>query len=477
MTAKPRRSLVFRYALVYIGLFGLSVSGVLGALYWSTLRLYDQQQEEAIAAEMHGLRGQLVGRSVTEMAAFITRRSDEAPGKTSIYMLATRSYGYVAGNLHAWPEHLADGEREIVAIEPAPPASAQQAETVTRNATGGEALPSVLRVRVHADTLPTGHRLLVGRNLEEVGRLRSLIGEALVGTVLLTIALGAGGGYLLSRRLLARLDTINRSSAAILGGDIAQRMPVRGTGDEYDVLAGNLNRMLDQIGALMAGIRNVTDDIAHDMRTPIARLRSRIEVTLMTPTDTDGYRQALVRTIEETDEILGMFNALLTIATAESGTPRERFATVDLVAVARSAVELYEPLAEDAGYALTLEASDPVRVQGERHLITQALSNLVDNAITHGPRAGRITIGVVEDGADAVLSVADEGIGIPAACREKALERFGRLDTSRSRPGSGLGLSLVRAVARLHGGQVVLDDNRPGLRVTLRFPRHPASAE
>jgi signal transduction histidine kinase len=476
MTAKPRRSLIFRYALVYIGLFGLSVSGVLGALYWSTLRLYDQQQEAAIAAEMHGLRGQLVGRSVTEMAAVITRRSDAEPGRTSIYMLATRSYEYVAGNLHAWPEDLDEGEHKIVEIEPADPASGAPTGDVTGDAAGGEARTTVPRARVHVDTLPTGHRLLVGRNLEEVERFRSLIGEALLGTILLTIVLGAGGGYVMSRRLLGRLDTINRSSAAILGGDIAQRMPVRGTGDEYDVLAGNLNRMLDQIAALMAGIRNVTDDIAHDMRTPIARLRSRIEVTLMTPTDADGYRQALERTIEETDEILGMFNALLTSATAESGTPRERFTAVNLVDIARSTVELYGPLAEEAGYTLTLDASDPVRVQGERHLVTQALSNLVDNAITHGPQAGRITVSVVADGADAVLSVADEGSGIPAACREKALERFGRLDTSRSRPGSGLGLSLVRAVARLHGGEVVLEDNRPGLRVTLRFPGRTTSA-
>jgi signal transduction histidine kinase len=297
-----------------------------------------------------------------------------------------------------------------------------------------------------------------------------LIARAMIGALGVTLVLAVTGGYVISRRVAARLDAINRNSAAILEGDLSRRMPVTGTGDEFDELAENLNRMLDRIAALMAGMREVSDSIAHDMRSPISRLRSRIEVALMGPPDANAYREALEQTVTDSDAILAMFNSLLTIALAESGVPRERFTTVDLTRIARDTVEIYEPVAEDAAVSVVLDAKSPVTLPGDPHLLTQAIANLLDNAIKYVPRGGKVEVRVARDPSGAQLTVADDGPGIPAAFRDKALERWTRVDESRTTPGSGLGLSLVRAVARLHGGSIDLADNQPGLRVILHFP-------
>jgi signal transduction histidine kinase len=295
---------------------------------------------------------------------------------------------------------------------------------------------------------------------------------------LLTLALGLGGGLLMTRNMLRRVEAVNRTSASIIQGDYAERVPLTGSGDEFDQLAANLNGMLDQIERLMLGMRQVTDNIAHDLRTPLSRLRARLEVTLLERPDVTRYGEALADTIAETDRLLGTFNALLNIAEAEAGVRRETMAVVDLAEIARSVADLYEPVAEERGLSLGLDLPSPSPVRGDRHLLSQAIANLVDNALKYTP-SGSIAltlrrIGEAGRGSDQiVLEVADTGPGIPAERREQVFDRFVRLEHSRSTPGNGLGLSLVRAVARLHGGDVRLEDNHPGLKAIMILPAAP----
>jgi signal transduction histidine kinase len=450
-----RRSLLFRYTLIHAAIFALVMTGVLGTLYWSTLSAQEADVNREIEAEATELQGRLVGRSQTEMAAVVTRSSVGAPGRTTIYMLASERRQYIAGNLREWPHGL----------EP----NARLADFAL--ASGEHDFSSGERIRARALTLPAGQHLLVGRNLSEQDKLRAMIGRVFAAALGLTLLVGVAGAYLLSQRVSRRLEEINQGSEAILAGDLRRRMPETGRGDEIDVLARNLNRMLDRIESLMRGMREVTDDIAHDMRGPISRLRSRIEVALLAPPSEAQYRETLQATIDDADGLLAMFHRLLTIAHAESGEPRRHFESIDLANVARTAVEVYEPVADDAGIELRLDASGPVPLSGDPQLLGQAIGNLLDNAIKYVPRGGHVTICVEQLGERVRIVVRDDGPGIPAAFRERALERFTRLDESRTTPGSGLGLSLVRAVTALHEGTVELGDNHPGLIVTLDLPR------
>ncbi|MBM4265077.1 MAG: HAMP domain-containing histidine kinase [Deltaproteobacteria bacterium] len=447
-----RRSLIFRYTLLHGTLFVLVLSGALAFLYGSTLSAHQDALDEEIANDARDLQGRLVGLSVREMAAVVTRTTSESHGRDTVYMLATETRKYVAGNIREWPNGvLSEGSEKLLEF-PLPDAPAA-------------------RARARELTLPAGQKLLVGRSMEERERFRTLIGRAFLAALLTTFGLAIGGGYVISRRVARRLDEINRNSEAILRGELGLRMPVRGKGDEFDELAGNLNRMLDRISNLMVAMREVTDDIAHDLRGPISRLRSRIEVALLGSHDEATYRETLEKTIQDADAILKVFNSLLTIAHAESGEPRARFAPVDLARIAGDAVEIYEPVAEEAGVALELEASsEPVTIAGDPSLLGQAIANLLDNAVKYVPRGGRVTVRVAAADGRARVSVADDGPGIPEAFRDKAFDRFSRLDESRGSPGSGLGLSLVRAVARLHEGEVSLGGAKPGLVVTLELP-------
>jgi signal transduction histidine kinase len=386
----------------------------------------------------------------------VTERCRDEPGEFDEYLLTTAEYVPLAGNVRAWPpEHKRSAERinlELIDL------------AFDRRNKDKIALHRAVLV-----VLSDGHHLLVGRNLTQLARMRVLIRKALVRTVGMTLLFGFGTGFLLSRRLAGELDQINKTSRAILRGDLAHRIPVAGRGDEIDELAQNLNRMLDRIESLMEGVRSVTDNVAHDLRKPISRVRSRIEVALMRAQDSDTYREILLRTLEDIDEILKVFNSLLAIASLE-GQTRQGFTEIDLSIVARATMELYEPAIEEAGLEAEFDAPESVHMNGERHLISQALANLIDNAIKYAPSTGKLRVSVSTDSGSAILQVTDRGRGIPDSFRTTAFDRFTRLDQSRSTPGNGLGLSLVRAVATLHGGMVELDDADPGLAVTLVLP-------
>jgi signal transduction histidine kinase len=332
-------------------------------------------------------------------------------------------------------------------------------------------------VRVFA--LPGGFRLLVGRDLEERERLGDVVMSAGRWSLAIVIVLGVAVGLIVTRRVLKRVDAMTATTRQIMEGDLAGRLPIAGTGDELDRLAGNLNAMLERIEALMHGLKEMSDNIAHDLKTPLTRLRNRSEQALRLAGNETEYRRALEATIEESDALIRTFNALLMIARAESGQARDGMTDLNAAEIVRGVGDLYEPLAEDKGIRLKVEAPSAVPMHGNRELISQALANLVDNAIKYGAYEARdvngakpeVVVTAQAQGERILLTVADAGRGIPAADRGRVVERFVRLEESRSKPGSGLGLSLASAVARLHGGDLKLEDNNPGLKTVISLPR------
>jgi signal transduction histidine kinase len=387
------------------------------------------------------------------------------PG-SSLYLVTTFTGDALAGNVTA----LAPGILQNPGWTETVYRRLDEAES--RNRPEHEALVRVFQ-------LPGGFRLLVGRDLEERERLYHIVLAAGRWSVAIVIVLGLAGGLFVSRRVLRRVDAMTETTKTIMDGDLGRRLPVAGTGDELDRLAQNLNAMLERIEALMQGLKEVSDNIAHDLKTPLTRLRNRAEQALRAAGDDAEYRTALEATIEESDGLIRTFNALLMIARAESGQARDDMNEFDAAEIAHDVGDLYEPLAEEKGIALKVEAEVPARVKGNRELISQALANLVDNAIKYAaPCSERangvepeIVVRALNSGDRILLTVADTGPGIPEADRSHVVERFVRLEQSRSQPGSGLGLSLASAVARLHGGELTLEDNQPGLKSVIALPR------
>ncbi|MBK1698176.1 sensor histidine kinase [Rhodovibrio salinarum] len=446
------RSSTFRLTLIYFLLFGLSSAGLLAFVYLTTVQVITHQTDETIRAEALGLVEQYEDGGLPGLERIVTDRSRSGIGEIGIYLLADEQYQRVAGNLPQWPEQA----RGV----------ADWYQFPIQGLHGGGHM-QVARARTY--TLSDDYHLLVGRDMTERSEFRTLISEALLGALGLTVMFGGAGGLFMSRWLLGRIDRVNRTSQQILEGDLSHRVPLDGSDDEFDRLAGNLNRMLDQIEQLIASMRSVSDNIAHDLRTPISRLRSRLEVTLLSDRDTEAYRDAIQDAIGEADQILNTFNALLDIALAESGALRDQFEQVDLTAVVDDVVDLYEPLAEELDVTLSKRTASDVWIDGNAHLLSQALANLIDNAIKYTPSGGVIVVTNQQHDGKVDLCVSDSGPGIPADKRAEVLKRFSRLEHSRSAAGSGLGLSLVAAVARLHEAEIELSDNAPGLVVRLRF--------
>jgi signal transduction histidine kinase len=451
------RTTTFRVALLYLGLFLASVLVILVLIYWFTAGFIERQTDETIAAEIAGLREQYRQRRLPGLIEVVKARS-AVPRTSTLYLVATPTFTPLAGNLSDWPEDEPDAEGwiefEIADAPEAPDGGSHEARAVVF-------------------TLPGGYHLLVGRDTMERRHFQDRVLISLAWALLLTVGLGAAGGVLISRNVMHRIDAINRTTRQIMSGALQERMAVANNGDELDQLAGNLNAMLDQIEHLMVGMRQVTDSVAHDLRTPLTRLRSRLEITLVEAATEDEYRNAIQEAISEADRLLGIFGALLSIAEAEAGTMQRSFQKVSLSDLARLMADLYEPAAEEAGMGFVSDIRTEPEVLGNQQLLAQAIANLLDNALKYTPAEGCVTLTVKgpEGERGACVSVADTGPGIPADQRESVLRRFVRLEASRSSPGNGLGLSLVDAVARLHGARLEMDDNSPGLIVSLVFPR------
>jgi len=450
--AKLLATTTVRWLIAYCLLFGISAAGVVGYIYWQTDDLLTRQVVQTLAAEVKGLREQFDLGGIPLLTQVVGERSTGSTG--SLYLLTEANGARLAGNLSGFPAEL-------------PGESGGGTFHYARASTVANATPERAAVGV-AIAVPGGYTLVVGRDISDQRDFAATLRRILLWGLGAIAALGIGGGLVAGHSLLARIEAMRATALSIMSGDLSRRVPMNGSADEFDRLAGSLNAMLERIEQLMTGMREVSDNIAHDLRTPLSRLRTRLETALREAKGEGVAPEAVAGAIDETDNLIKTFNALLSLARLEAGASGSLEST-ELGPLVADAVELYEPLAEERGIHLRTSIASGVAVEADRQLLGQAVTNLIDNALKYGAKSA-IEVTVRRDGMSAEIVVADRGPGIEAADRERALKRFVRLEPSRSAPGSGLGLSLVAAVARLHGGALRLEDNAPGLRVVIALP-------
>lgn len=468
------RSTAFKLSLAFLALSAVGAGLVLGIVAFEVVSFADDEIKQTIAAEADGLSEQYQQGGIRRLGFIIEHRARE-PG-SSLYLLTNFAGESLAGNVAQLPPGVLDK-----------PGFVETSYDTIDGASGDR------RALARIFVLQGGFRLMVGHDLHDRARIGAVMVRALAISLIFLAVLGALGSLFVARRVLRRIDAMSTSSRAIMAGDMAERLPVSGSGDELDRLAENLNAMLARIDALMAGMREVSDNIAHDLRTPLTRLRNHAEAALRFEGGAQDYRAALERTIEESDGLIRIFNALLMIARAEAKADNAEMIDFDLGEAARVVAELYEPAADEAGATLVATIETGVIVRGNRELLGQSIANLLDNALKYGapepmlalaaptapngeasaPPRSEVRLSVKREGSMAEIAIGDHGPGIEAADRERVLDRFVRLEGARSRPGSGLGLSLAAAVAHLHGGAMRLEDNEPGLRVVVALPARP----
>ncbi len=455
---KTMATQAFRLAAASAAAFLVVSALIVGALFWQTNTLLTDHVVDELRGEATELAREAAGSDPAAFAERIRLRS--LTTGSSLYFLSDAAGKKLAGNLRSVPPEIAES----------------RTGGVIRFERDGDA-PGVERTGV-AIPVATGasQRLFIGRDIEEQLGLAARIKRTFLwgfGALALAAVIA---GIAVGRSVLRRIEAINATTRSIMAGDLSRRIPVQGSNDELDELSQSLNGMLDRIEQLMNGLREVSDNIAHDLKTPLNRLRNSAEAALRDSGGAEAYREGLEDTIEKADDLIKTFNALLLIARLEAGVVEESAEEFDLGRLVRDVAELYEPVAEEAGLALTIEAEDGIRIRANRQLVGQAVANLADNAIKYsaqtarGPAPAVVSVKAGRNGASAQFSVADRGPGIEAKDRDRALRRFVRLEKSRTQPGTGLGLSLVAAVARLHHGAVRLEDNDPGLRVVVTLP-------
>ena len=465
------RTTSFRFTLFFVLLFTWAV-GVLGAfVYRASFGAAEEQTDAIIDAELATLAN-LFGEDGPGMLTRVIRQRT-AWRDDSIYMLIGAPSGAsLAGNLTALPPEALTAEGDFfdfVYERPELNPGAGEAGVQLRPARG-----KLARFRASPQA-EQSFLVVVARDVSAREFLRERLSDVFQRILVATIILGIFVGLLFSRSLLARVETVNKTARAIRGGDFSRRIPRTGAGDELDHLSENLNSMLDQIERLMTGMRDVSDNIAHDLRSPLTRIRNRLTDAMNG--GPEEKEEALQATLEDSERMLAVFNALLSIARIRSGEGAGVMEPIDLVAVAEEMAELYEPAAQEAGFELVLVTTPTPPVNGSRELVSQAVANFLDNALKYADGGGRIEIKAGPDSQGAaMLSVADDGAGIAVEDRDRILERFVRLEASRSTPGSGLGLSLVAAIARAHGAELKVEDGLKradggrGLRMSLSFP-------
>jgi signal transduction histidine kinase len=453
------RTSTFQLAWWYMGVFGASALVLIGLLRWATVGYLEQQASTSIEAEIAGLAEQHRLKGPDELAKLVDARAAVSTGVLTLYFLADDQRARLAGNLASFPPVNADPDGWYTFK-------------------GIDADRREIRLRGRMVRLSDGKYLLIAQDQTRLESVRALIDQAALWALLGGLVLALLGGVLMSSTVMGRIDAINRASRQIMTGRLQSRMPLRGVNDEFDQLSANLNAMLDRIDSLIDGVRSVADNIAHDLRTPLTRLRGRLESLGDRPGLDDAARLELAAAIGEADHLLATFRALLRIARLESGSHEVQREVVDLDALLRDAWELYQAVGEEKDIEVRLTsalARTAASLEGDRDLLFQALSNLLDNAIKYSPPGSEVVLSLADADTALEITVADRGPGVPAEERERVTDRFYRTASVGSIPGSGLGLSLVKAIAHHHGGQLVLDDNGPGLRATLRLPK-PAEA-
>ncbi|ACK49171.1 integral membrane sensor signal transduction histidine kinase [Methylocella silvestris BL2] len=460
--AKLFRTTVFKVSLAFLVISAIGAGLVLSSVGDNVKMLIDQQIANTVDADIAGLAEQYAQGGIRRLVQSVENRT-QRPG-ADLYLVTTGAGEPLVGNIASLPPGVL--ERPGLVETTYEPAGAV-----------GKKRRALARIFV----LPAGFRLVVGHDLEEGESLRNILRGALLTSLIWLVAIGTLGGLWVARRVLNRVDAINARAKTIVAGDLTGRLPIAGTGDELDRLVQNLNAMLDRISLLMTGLKQVSDNIAHDLKTPLTRLRARAEAALQFGKTPEDYRGALEKVLEESDRLIQIFDALLKIARAEAGSGPEGAIDFDAGAMIADVGELYEPAVEELGLGLDVQTQPNLIIHGSRELVGQAIANLVDNALKYGaepaetgaadsPAQKNIELLARRAGAVVEIVVGDHGPGIPPADRERVLDRFVRLENSRSRPGSGLGLSLAAAVARLHNGTLRLEDNAPGLRVVIALP-------
>ena len=453
LLAKTLTSSTFKLALIAIGTFGVIVSAIFSYVYLSTSSYVRSRSDRAILTEYSSLQGAYERSGLDGLIALIQQRVADRSFADHVYLLADPSSAVLAGSLEAWPSAVtaARGWTEFRAPGPSP------------GATSGPLLRAML------ETLPGGDRLLVGRDISDLDSFTDQIKTAVISGVALIFVLAGVASILVTRRTVGRIEAINATSRAIMLGGPDKRIPLRGTNDEWDRVAENLNLMLDRIETLMGEIRQVSDNVAHDLRTPLTRMRGRLEKACHGPRIGEDDQLLIGDTIADLDAVLRIISSLTRIAQIETQARKGAFRIVNLVEIAGEVVELYDAAAEQDGTRLSIAGDREVLAIGDRDLIFDAIANLVDNAIKHGRPGGQVVVTNETVDGRPVTSIADDGPGIPADQYEHVFKRFYRLEHSRYTPGNGLGLSLVAAVARLHGAQIEMLDNSPGLKLRLWF--------
>lgn len=457
MKAKRKlfHSYTFRLALLYALIFSSSTLILFYFFYLFTASYMTQQMDNTIEAEIQGLAERYERDGLEGLTRLIAERVNRAQGTgNSLYLLTTYTLDPLVGNLDRWP------------LE----ASVENEKWLEFSLEVNEATNETHLARARVFRLPGRYGLLVGRDIHQLTQAKRRIVQALTWGLAIMVLLAFIGGLVLSRRTVRNIERINQTARSIMSGNLSRRVEITNRNDDFDQLADNLNQMLDRIQTLMEDIRRVSDNIAHDLRTPLTRLRQHMEEARRLVESDSASAISLEGAIREADSLLTTFNALLRIARIEAGQVTTEFAVLDYRTLVEDVVELYEPLAEEKNQFLTVDSGSTIRTMGDRDLLFQALANVIENAIKYTQENGHISVALAQVDNAAVITIADNGPGIPEGERERVFRRFYRLDRSRSTAGNGLGLSMVSAVVAMHQGEIRLQDNDPGLKTVMRFP-------